>query len=65
MAMTLRLTEDETLALRRTAEAEGTSMQEIARKAIRQYAAGWEQTRTEFLRAFAADNASLLDRLGQ
>jgi hypothetical protein len=34
MAMTLRLTEQETEALRRQAELEGTSMQEVARSAI-------------------------------
>jgi predicted transcriptional regulator len=35
--MTLRLTDDETDALRRRAEFEGRSMQEIAREAIREY----------------------------
>lgn len=37
MAMTLRLSEQETEALRRRAEHEGTSMQEIARAAVREY----------------------------
>jgi predicted transcriptional regulator len=37
MAMTLRLTEDETEALRRRAERESKSMQEVARAAIREY----------------------------
>lgn len=37
MAMTLRLTEDETEALRQRARREGRSMQEIAREAIRVY----------------------------
>lgn len=37
MAMTLRLTEDETEALRRRARREGRSMQEIAREAVRDY----------------------------
>ncbi len=37
MAMTLRLTDDETQALRRQAEVEGRSMQEIAREAVRDY----------------------------
>ncbi len=35
--MTLRLTEDEKLALRERAEAEGISMQEAARRAVREY----------------------------
>ncbi len=37
MAMTLRLTEDETEALRGQAEAEGRSMQDVARAAVREY----------------------------
>jgi predicted transcriptional regulator len=35
--MTLRLTDDETEALRRRSELERRSMQEIARQAIREY----------------------------
>jgi hypothetical protein len=37
MAMTLRLTDDETEALRRRAELEHRSMQEVTRQAIREY----------------------------
>jgi predicted transcriptional regulator len=37
MAMTLRLADDETEALRRRAELEQRSMQEVARQAIREY----------------------------
>ena len=37
MAMTLRLTDDETAALRARAQREGRSMQEVAREAVRQY----------------------------
>ena len=37
MAMTLRLTDDETDALRRRAQREGRSMQEVARSAVRDY----------------------------
>ncbi len=39
MAMTLRLTDTEQEALRTRAEAEGISMQEAARRAIRQFVA--------------------------
>ena len=39
MAMTLRLTEEEQDALRRRAALEGTSMQEAARRAVREYVA--------------------------
>ncbi len=37
MAMTLRLTDDEHEALRQLAAAEGISMQEAARRAVRDY----------------------------
>jgi predicted transcriptional regulator len=37
MAMTLRLADDETEALRRRAGLEHRSMQEVARQAIREY----------------------------
>lgn len=37
MAMTLRLTDDETDALRARALREGRSMQEVAREAVREY----------------------------
>ena len=37
MAMTLRLDEQETEALRRRAEIEGRSMQDVARQAVRDY----------------------------
>ncbi len=37
MAMTLRLTDDETDALRLRAKREGRSMQDVARAAVREY----------------------------
>jgi predicted transcriptional regulator len=37
MAMTLRLDEDEAVALRKRAEREGRSMQDVARAAVREY----------------------------
>ncbi len=37
MAMTLRLSDDDTDALRRRAQREGRSMQEVARAAVREY----------------------------
>jgi predicted transcriptional regulator len=39
MAMTLRLTDEEQLALQTRAEREGISMQEAARRAVRDYVA--------------------------
>ncbi len=65
MAMTLRLTDDETESLRRAAEADGVSMQEFARKAIAASVDAWARTRDTFLADFAVQNRSLLDRLGQ
>lgn len=64
MAMTLRLDDDETEALRRAAEREGLSLQEVARKAVRQYVDEWATTRDEFLTDFARTDKGLLDRLG-
>ena len=49
MAMTLRLADDETEALRRRAELERRSMQEVARRAIREYVEN--HSRAELLRA--------------
>jgi predicted transcriptional regulator len=37
MTMTLRLTDDESAALRRRAEQESRSMQDVARQAVREY----------------------------
>ncbi len=39
MAMTLRLTDEEQAALRKRAELEGISMQEAARRAVREFVA--------------------------
>lgn len=65
MAMTLRLTDEETEALRATAEAQGVSMQEVARAAIRRYTSTWNADRDSFLAEFARTNRGLLDRLSQ
>ena len=63
MAMNLRLTESETEALRRKAEEEGRSMQEVARAAIAEYVSD----RPERLKAAIArvrdEDAELLARL--
>jgi len=67
MAMTLRLTEDETDALRRRAQLEGRSMQEVARSAVRDYI---ERTSTRELIDDVLDEelpryAEALRRLGE
>lgn len=64
MAMTLRLTEEETELLRRTAEREHRSMQEVARLAILEYATSRRERRAEALRRIVSEDAGLLDRLG-
>ena len=67
MAMTLRLDEQETEALRQQAENEGRSMQEVARQAVRDYI---ERTsRRQLLERVLDDElpryAEALERLGQ
>lgn len=67
MAMTLRLTEDEQDALRQLATAEGISMQEAARRAVRDYVA---RSHHRHRVAEASDrvieaHAGALDRLGK
>jgi predicted transcriptional regulator len=67
MAMTLRLSEDETQALRDRAEREGRSMQEVARAAVREYID--RTSRRELLDEVLDDElpryAEALRRLGQ
>jgi hypothetical protein len=67
MAMTLRLTDDEQRALKERAAAEGISMQEAARRAVRDYVARSEHRGRV---AGAADlildvHADAIDRLGR
>lgn len=67
MAMTLRLTDDEQAALRERAALEGISMQDAARRAVREYVdRGAHRSRV----AAAADrvtalHAEALERLGR
>ena len=67
MAMTLRLTEDEQTALRERAEAEGISMQEAARRAVRDYVAhGRHRDRVSAAAKRVTDaHADALERLGR
>lgn len=65
--MTLRLTDDEQAALKARAEAEGISMQDAARRAVREYIA--RQHHREVVSA-AADrilevHADAIERLGR
>jgi predicted transcriptional regulator len=65
--MTLRLTEDETEALRRQAEAEHRSMQDVARAAVREYVDRRSlRVRVEqALDVLTPQYADLLERLGK
>lgn len=66
MAMTLRLTPEETEALRRQAEAEHRSMQEVVREAVREYVMrrAHKARVRESSRRGADVFAEALDRLG-
>jgi hypothetical protein len=67
MAMTLRLTEEETEALRRQAEREHRSMQEEARLAIREHIARADRSQRldEITREGIERHAGLLARLAE
>ena len=67
MAMTLRLTEAEQDALRERAEAEGISMQEAARRAVREFVArGEHRDRVESASILVMrKHADALRRLGE
>jgi hypothetical protein len=67
MAMTLRLSESEQDALRARAEAEGISMQEAARRAVREFVSrGDHRDRVAHAAALIMDNhRNALRRLGE
>lgn len=64
MPMTLRLTAEETAALRETAQREGRSMQSVAREAIAAYVTDRARRRDQALERIIAEDAELLRRLG-
>jgi len=65
--MTLRLTDDEQTALKERAEVEGISMQEAARRAVREYVVrGEHRDRVSAAARRVMDaHAEALDRLGR
>lgn len=67
MTMTLRLTDDESQALRRRADLESRSMQDVARQAVREYIEN--HSRADLLDAVLDQElpryAEALERLGQ
>jgi len=64
MPMTLRLTPEETDALRETARREHRSMQAVAREAIAVYVSSRTRRRDEHLARIVAEDAELIRRLG-
>jgi len=63
MPMTLRLSPEETEALRETARREHRSMQEVAREAIATYVSSRTRRRDEHLAQILVEDADLLRRL--
>jgi hypothetical protein len=61
--MNLRLSDEDALALRRKAEQEGRSMQEVARAAIRQYTTDRSVRLAQAIERIKAEDAELLERL--
>ena len=64
MPMTLRLTPEETEALREAAHREHRSMQAVARDAIAAYVSSRVRRRDDHLTRIVAEDADLLRRLG-
>lgn len=62
--MTLRLSPEETEALRETARREHRSMQEVAREAIAAYVSSRTRRRDEHIARILTEDADLLARLG-
>lgn len=65
MAMNLRLTDDEADALRRKAEQDGRSMQEVARAAIAEYVSERPQRLRDAVARVRDEDAQLLARFGR
>ena len=65
MAMTLRLTDEETAALRKRAEFENRSKQEVARTAINTYISERSVRLMQAIALVAEQDAELLRRLSQ
>ena len=65
--MTLRLTDDEQAALRERADAEGISMQDVARRAIRMYTSRARDDERFIAAAerVLSKHAAVLERLGE
>lgn len=65
MAMNLRLSEEETAALREMAEREGRSMQDVARAAIAEYVSARPDRLRSAIERVRTEDAELLARLAE
>lgn len=65
MAMTLRLNDEQTQALRETAQREHRSMQEVAIEAVVLYTSKRTRKRDELIDTILSDRADVLDRLAE
>jgi hypothetical protein len=65
MAMNLRLTPEQSAALRAAAEQDGISMQEAALAAVNAYISRRPQRLTDAIARVAEEDAELLDRLSR
>jgi predicted transcriptional regulator len=65
MAMTLRLSDEQTAALRARAEAEGRSMQEVALTAVEEYLNLRPSRLQDAIARVSREDAELLDRLSR
>lgn len=65
MAMTLRMTEDDTERLRARATQEGRPMQEVALTAVREYLENRSTRLATFAERVRTEDAELLDRLSR
>jgi len=63
--MNLRLTEDETAALRRRAEEEGRSMQDVVKQSLRDYLGRRPDRLTAAISRVVTEDAELLERLSR
>jgi predicted transcriptional regulator len=65
MAMTLRLSDKQSKALRKVADNQGISMQEAALAAVDEYVSKRQQRLSEIIERIRVEDAELLDRLSK
>lgn len=63
--MTLRLTDEETEALRAAADREGRSMQDVVTTALREYLTKRDEFRAQQVDRFLAEDSELLELLSR